>query len=96
MVVIDETHDTIETPGACQETTEYDNRINEEFEIEPEEQDLGVYEAPRNWEDIEQKFTRFERNYRARRIRELTMSPLAPVRKKRGPKRTRTAREAAI
>jgi hypothetical protein len=74
----DEAQGAIGTPETCAETTEYDNRIDEEIEITPDE--------------IDQKFARFERSYRARRIRELTLSPLAPIRKKRGP-RTRIARK---
>jgi len=93
--VTDPIHDAIDTPETCAETTEYDNRI-EEFEIEPEEHELEVYETPKHWEEIEQKFARFERNYRARRIRELTLSPLAPVRKKRGPRTTRIGRQTPI
>ena len=92
----DDSHELIETPDTCAETTEYDNRIDEEFEIEPEVEDVGVYAPPGHWEEIEQKFARFERNYRARRIRELTLFPLAPVKKKRGLRWTRTAREVAI
>ena len=63
--------------GECEETTEYDNRIENEVEPEEEQDDL---DSRKNWGEIEQQFARYERNYRARRIRELT---LAPIKKKR-------------
>ncbi|MEN6356009.1 MAG: hypothetical protein ABFD83_02865 [Armatimonadota bacterium] len=71
----------IETPETCVVTTEYDNRIEDDIEIEPEQEeqeDIGSYHKR---EEIEQQFARYERNYRARRIREIT---LAPVKRKRG------------
>lgn len=93
----DEHLDVVETPETCDETIEYDNSIEvEEVDIEPEEDALEVYETSKHSDDAESSFARFERNYRARRIRELTLSPLAPIRKKRGPRRTVTARETAV
>lgn len=73
------------TPVACDQTTEYDTRIENEAEIEPDE-DIELYDSDpyKNSAEIERKFTRYECNYRARRIRELT---LAPVKKKRGARR---------
>ena len=70
-------------PVACDGTTEYDNRIEDEIEVEPEEEEPEE-RLRKDWADIEQQFARYERNYRARRIRELT---LAPVKKKRGARR---------
>lgn len=89
-------HDAIElivTPETCEDTTEYDNRIQDEIdvEIEPDDDELVDAGSHRNWEEVEQQFARFERNYRARRIRELT---LAPIRKKKG-RAGRTVTEAA-
>lgn len=81
--------DLIETPETCEETTEYDNQIEDDVEIEPEEEQEDTSSS--NWEEVEQQFARFERNYRARRIRELT---LAPLKKKRG-RAARTATQAA-
>ena len=75
-----------ETPVSCDETTEYDNRIENEVEVEPDEEEGREEIDPRkNLGEIEQQFARYERNYRARRIRELT---LASVKKKRGVRRT--------
>lgn len=89
-------HEAIElivTPETCVSTTEYDNRIQDEVDVdvEPEDEELVETGSHRNWEEVEQQFARFERNYRARRIRELT---LAPIRKKKG-RIGRTASEAA-
>ena len=74
----------IDAPVACEETTEYDNRIEDEIEVEPEEEEEQEMVSRGDWADIEHQFARYERNYRARRIRELT---LAPVKKKRGARR---------
>lgn len=81
-------------PDACEEETiEYDNRIEDEVEVEPDEEIEHEDSGPRrNWGEIEQQFARYERNYRARRIRELT---LAPVKKKRGARRTGDAATGA-
>jgi len=71
----EEAIDAFETPLACEQTTEYQNPTEDQFEIEPEEE----HEDPRagqRWEEIESQFARYERNYRARRIRELTRSTL--------------------
>lgn len=86
--------DLIATPDTCDVTTEYDNRIQDEIDVEVEP-DEGEYVEPgshRNWEEVEQQFARYERNYRARRIRELT---LAPIRKKKG-RSGRTASKVAV
>lgn len=71
----------IAAPDVCEETIEYQNRI-EDVEIEPEEEreDAGSRYLR---EEVDQQFTRYERNYRSRRIRELTLAPLV-VKKKRG------------
>lgn len=74
----------IETPFTCEETIEDDdNRIEDEIEIEPEEEQEDN-NSRKHREEIEQQFARYERSYRARRIRELT---LAPIKKKRGRKK---------
>ncbi len=81
-------------PVACEDTSEYENRIEDEIEVEPEEDEEQELVSRVDWADIEQQFARYERNYRARRIRELT---LAPVRKKRGARRAgSTATGAAV
>lgn len=100
-IVSDETMEMVETPDPCEVTTEYDNRIEDDFVIEPGEEDLDLdLEVEQVQEEIEievepepevysrgdsgeveQKFARYERNYRARRIRELA---LAPTKKKAG------------
>lgn len=72
----DELFETIiDTPDPCEEPTEYyDIRIDEAGEVEPEEEpEDESFKARR--EQTEQQFTRYERNYRARRIRELTSAP---------------------
>lgn len=73
--MVDEALELIAAPETCEETTEYDNRIEDEDEIEPEE-DQDDSNTPQLRDEIDQQFARYERNYRARRIRELTMAPL--------------------
>lgn len=72
----DQAEELFDTPFTCEETTEYDNRIEDSFdsesEIEEEQEDVSYRKS---WEEAEQKFARFERNYRIRRIRELTTTP---------------------
>ena len=78
--------DFTEAPDTCDETVEYDNRILDSLEIEPEE----IEEEPDSrskWEEIEQRFARYERNYRARRIREMTRAPLIQKRGRFRPRR---------
>ena len=81
------------TPVTCDQTNEYDNRIEDEVEVEPDEEEHEDGDSRRNWAEIEQQFARYERNYRARRIRELT---LAPVRRRRGARRRGSAATGAI
>ena len=81
------------TPVTCDQTIEYDNRIEDEVEVEPDEEEHEDGDSRRNWAEIEQQFARYERNYRARRIRELT---LAPIRKRRGARRRGSAATGAI
>ncbi len=70
----------VEAPYSCEEAPEDENLLQENFEIEsedePEEQEEAETGSSRHWDEIEQKFARYERNYRARRIRELTLAPL--------------------
>ena len=73
----------LETPFPCEETTEYDNRIEEEVEIEPEEEEEDFYSVDKP-EEAEQQFARYERSYRARRIREMTRVPIRKHRSRRG------------
>ena len=77
--------DILGTPDCCDETVEYDNSILDSIDIEPEELEEET-ESRNKWEEIEQKFARYERNYRVRRIRELTTAPIA---KRRGRRRSR-------
>lgn len=84
----------LEAPVSCEETIEYDNRIEDEVEVEPDEEvEREEIDPRRNWGEIEQQFARYERNYRARRIRELT---LAPVKRNRGARRTGSAASGAV
>ena len=84
----EETTALIDASVSCETTIEYDNRIEDEIETEPDEEEHEGVGPRKNWDEIEQQFARYERNYRARRIRELT---LAPLRKKRGPVRDDSA-----
>ncbi len=68
----------LDAPDACEELMEELILLEGEADVEPEEESEDpAYRRKR--EAIEQQFARFERNYRSRRIRELT---LAPFRKK--------------
>jgi hypothetical protein len=93
--VADDAVGLFRAPVTCDQTTQYDNRIEDEVEVELDDQEeIEDAEPRKNWGEIEQQFARYERNYRARRIRELT---LAPIKKKRGAIRSgRSAVEAAI
>ena len=85
----DDAIELLGTPVACDQTTEYDNRIEDEIEVEPDDEEEREDADPsKNWGAIEHQFARYERNYRVRRIRELT---LAPVKRKRGARRTGNA-----
>lgn len=96
----EEAIELIVAPETCDETTEYDNRIGEETEVETEvepeveteEEEQEDFDLRQKREEIERQFARYERNYRARRIRELT---LAPLKKKTEGRMSRTATEAA-
>lgn len=72
-MVYSENEETLTHPEVCDETTEYNDRIlnfhDEEIESEDDNEDL---ESILPKEEVVQQFTRFERNFRARRIRELT------------------------
>jgi hypothetical protein len=83
--VAEDANGLFDAPVACDQTTEYQNRIDGDIEVEPDEEEEQELVSRNDWADIEQQFARYERNYRARRIRELT---LAPVRKKREARRT--------
>ena len=86
----DQYSDILGASDTCDETIEYDNRILDNVDIELEE--LEEYsEARSKWEEIEQKFARYERNYRVRRIRELTRVPLVVKRRGRGRPRKQIA-----
>lgn len=84
-IVANDATELFAAPVACDGTTEYDNRIEDEIEVEPDEE-IGPdgIDSYKNSAEIERKFARYECNYRARRIRELT---LAPIRKKKGVRR---------
>ncbi len=72
----------LDTPETCDVTTEYDNRIEDpieeiiEIDSEPEEEEPEITSSLTNWEDYEPEFARYERSYRARRIRELMRAPI--------------------
>jgi hypothetical protein len=74
--------DALSAPETCEEeTTEYQNRI-ENLEIDPEEE-VEDSESKEFSEEAERQFARYERSFRARRIRELTRAPIV-VKRKRG------------
>ncbi|MCX6343795.1 MAG: hypothetical protein NT018_01825 [Armatimonadetes bacterium] len=78
----------IEAPNACEDKIEYDNRIEDitETEMDAEEEAEGMGIAPRSvWDESDREFTRYERNYRARRIRELTKAPVKEGKSKAEP-----------
>lgn len=90
---MEDTLEVISTPETCEETTEYYNRIEDDIEIEPEEEEEQEdSHTHNNREEIEQQFARYERNYRARRIRELC---IAPLKKTRGRKAGKTSDRVA-
>lgn len=75
----------IDTPISCEDTTEYNNRIEDMSEIQPEDEQGGRdSHYPR--EETDQEFARYERNYRARRIRELTIGPARQGKKAKRPR----------
>lgn len=81
----DEAMELFGAPDSSEETTESDNQIVDDVEIEPEEE---YSDSHKSWEAAGQEFSRFEHSYRNRRIRELT---LAPIKKKRGRSNKATA-----
>jgi len=70
------TKESVVVPLAQDETIEYDNRIEDVIEIDPEDEEPECDASYTTSEQMEQQFARYERNYRARRIRELTLSPV--------------------
>ena len=70
----------ISAPETCEETTEYQNQIDLDVEIEDVVEES---EAKEFGEEVERQFARYERSFRARRIRELTRAPIV-VKRKRG------------
>jgi hypothetical protein len=76
--MVSSTSEFIETPDSCEGITEYDNNILENLEIQAEAEQEET-DSRRRWDEVEQKFARYERNYRARRIREMTQAPLVVV-----------------
>ena len=78
----DQAMELIEAPDTCEETTEYDSTMDEEVGIEPN-REIESLDGLQNWLEMDQEFARYERNYRARRIRELTIPPLRKRRRRR-------------
>lgn len=74
--------DALSTPETCEETTEYQNRIDN-LEIDVDDEVVEEPESKEFSEEIERQFARYERSFRARRIRELTRAPIV-VKRKRG------------
>ena len=74
----EETLEMLDAPDTCEVTIEYDNRIEDEdvIEIEPEEDEQDDPISRMSLGESEQTFARYERNFRARRLKELTTAPL--------------------
>ncbi|MFQ3550329.1 MAG: hypothetical protein SNJ70_11330 [Armatimonadota bacterium] len=70
----------IDSPDTCDSTIEYDNQILEE---DPEEEQILEFDEIETPVEIEQKFAQYERNYRLRRIRELTRKPITKEKKRK-------------
>ena len=70
----------VEAPETCEQKIEYDNQITEE---DPEEEQLLYFDEIQIPVEVEQKFAQFERNYRLRRIRELTRKPISKEKKRK-------------
>ncbi len=75
--------DILATPDTCEDIEQYDNTILDAIDVEPNDSEKGS-ESDKNWQEIEERFARYERNYRIRRIRELTKAPLLTNNKGRG------------
>ena len=86
----DEAIELIETPDTCDETTENEKTIEDEVEIEPENEVVSAGEAT-DWDGLEREFSRFESNFRARRIREIT----APLSRRKNRRRSSPDKAAA-
>lgn len=84
---MNEYRDELDAPDACEELMEELILAEDEAEIEPEEE-LEDAASRRKREAIEQQFARFERNYRSRRIRELTLTPFRKKGRSGRPRRT--------
>jgi len=89
--MVHESEESVVAPHACDEITEYDNRIENGIEIDLEDEEPEADESSVVREQIEQQFARYERNYRARRIRELTMAPVVRRRGRPSAKRKTVA-----
>lgn len=79
----EELSESLESPFPCEQKTEYDNPIEDEIEIDPEEEEEDSY-SPNRRDEVEQQFARYERSYRARRIREMTRIPIRQRRARHG------------
>ncbi len=88
----DDTVDMFATPDNCDQITEYDNLEVDEVEVDEQEEHEDV-NFHKKWAESEHLFAQYERNFRARRIRELT---LAPVKKKRGARRKDSAATSVL
>lgn len=75
--------DILATPDTCEDIDQYDNTILDAIDVDSDESEQGS-ETEKNWQEIEEKFARYERNYRIRRIRELTKAPLVVKNRGRG------------
>ena len=75
-----------DTPCTCEELMEEYILLEDDLEGEPEEEQEDAASLTKR-EEIERQFARFERNYRSRRIRELTLGPF--IKKKSRRARTR-------
>lgn len=71
---IEQQEEDLDASCACEELMEERILIEDELESEPEEEQEDLVSRVKR-EELELRFARFERNYRSRRIRELTLTP---------------------
>lgn len=81
-----------DAPYSCEETTEDYVLLEDELEgespeaLEPEEEPEDIASRTKR-EEIEMRFARYERNFRSRRIRELTLTPFVKKSKRGRPRK---------
>ncbi len=83
----EEPEELFDAPETVSETIEYAQDLEDSPEIDPEgeqEPEPEDRESAIRRAEMEQEFARYERNYRARRIRDLTRAPVRKTSKRPG------------